>query len=82
MLRRMEIDNLEPAHCKDLYKNVWAMFSISQVAENYQINPYRFLAFINRTSAHYNLHNNQFHNFRHGVTVMNAAYHILRTTQI
>ena len=73
---------LEPDYSKDLFKNVWAMFSVSQIVDNYQINPYIFLAFIHKTNSYYSRHNNHFHNFRHGVAVMNTAYHILRTTML
>jgi 3'5'-cyclic nucleotide phosphodiesterase len=78
----MQLDMLEPARNSDVYKHVWAMLSVSQVVDNYQIKPLQFINFIKETDNYYSKHDNPFHNFRHGATVMNAAYSMLRTTNL
>lgn len=56
------------------------MFSISQVVEDYQINPMTFLKLLQKTEELYSLHSNPYHNFKHAIAVLNNVYSLLRTT--
>lgn len=58
------------------------MFSITQVADNFQINPITFKKFIQKTEELYNRHSNPYHNFKHAASVLNSFYMLLRTTDI
>jgi hypothetical protein len=52
-LRFLEIDLLEPENNNEIYNNIWAMFNVSQVADNYQISSHQFLKFIIETDNYY-----------------------------
>lgn len=58
------------------------MLKNTQIVDSYMINPHTFSKFIKKTDNYYSRNNNPFHNFRHGVTVMNTVYNIFKTSQL
>jgi len=52
------------------------------VAENYQIGLSEFSCLIRETERLYNHRNNSYHNFKHGITVMNYCYRFFKTGNI
>ena len=66
----------------ELYRNIWAMFSNTQIVEAYKISPFKFSSFIMEVDKYYSRMNNPFHNFQHGVTVMSTAYNIFKISNL
>lgn len=58
------------------------MLSNLQIVDNYHISPHKFTSFIKETHSYYERNNNSFHNFRHGVTVMNQAYSLFKISNL
>lgn len=79
-MRKYRSLNYETLHLpkNKLFKDVWAMFKGSNVADVFEIVPSTFSNFIEQTYAEYEIHQNPFHNFRHAVTVMNVCYFFLK----
>ena len=63
---------------KHLFRDVWAMMKGSNVVDVFEVDPNIFSNFISEAYKYYQKHHNTFHNFKHGVTVMNTAYHFLK----
>lgn len=58
------------------------MLSNLQIVDNYHISPHKFTNFIRETEVYYEKHRNSFHNFRHGITVMNQAYSLFKISNL
>jgi len=75
--RSIEFEAL--GHSKNhLFRDVWAMMKGSNVVDVFEVDPANFSNFISEAYKYYQKHGNSFHNFKHGVTVMNTAYHFLK----
>lgn len=75
--RSLEYDSLRQSKQK-LFRDTWAMFKGSNVVDVFEIAPANFSNFINHAYTEYQRHNNTFHNFKHGVNVMNVSYFFLK----
>lgn len=53
-----------------------------QIVDNYHISPFKFTSFIKETQRFYEVNKNPFHNFRHGITVMNQTYSLFKISNL
>ena len=65
-----------------LYRHAWDLFVISDVEEAYMMKRSTFNSFIKETSRLYEWRGNPYHNFRHGITVMNKVYHFRNSPSV
>lgn len=63
---------------RTLFRDVWAMLKGSNVVDVFEVSTAAYTSFISETFKYYQKHKNTFHNFKHGVTVMNVCYFFLK----
>ena len=61
-----------------LVRDTWAMFKGSNVVDVFEIMPSNFSNFIDQAYKDYQRHGNTYHNFSHGVNVLNVCYFFLK----
>jgi len=81
-LASLKYDFLEIDSNSDLVNFPWAMFEGSGVVEFYNIKREIYDCFIDDIKTLYDKRANPFHNFKHGLTVMNVCYSLLVSTNL
>lgn len=68
---------LKISSSRKLKEIVWQIFVLSDTQELYKISRLVFDRFMNKVEHLYEHKSNPYHNFRHGITVMNILYHFI-----
>ena len=64
------------------HRIVWSMFQIENYFETYNIPLDNFSEFLHELKVRYNKSDNPFHNYDHGVSVMQSCFFLVRKTWI
>lgn len=60
--------------------HAWKMFTSLGLDSNFKIDSQKFLSMVAEAEISYNKRNNPYHNFNHGMTVLNGAFYFMSET--
>ena len=76
-LLKYQIDFLSEKSKKKKFNTVYTMFKTSGIIEQYNVDLKIFYNFLEQAEIFYSKYKNAYHNFEHGLTVLNGCYYFL-----